>query len=140
MSSVKLPLGMHEAYGETHFRISEHVDQWPQEFAIITAYATTGEVWSDAENEAADRALYAELCRQSQMIRRITGYSPSTGHAEPGWAVALPFDTACEIGFRYRQDAIYFVSRDVLAVSYCDARRSPAEIGPFSPRVHVSTH
>jgi hypothetical protein len=84
MSSVKLPLGMHEAYGETHFRISEHVDQWPQEFAIITAYATTGEVWSDAENEAADRALYAELCRQSQMIRRITGYSPSTGHAEPG--------------------------------------------------------
>jgi hypothetical protein len=139
MSSVKLPLGMHEAYGETHFRISEHVDQWPQEFAIITAYATTGEVWSDAENEAADRALYAELCRQSQMIRRITGYSPSTGHAEPGWAVALPFDTACEIGFRYRQDAIYFVSRDVLAVSYCDARRNPAEIGPFSPRVHVST-
>ena len=46
MSSVKLPLGMHEAYGETHFRIAEHVDEWPKEFAIITAYATTGDVFT----------------------------------------------------------------------------------------------
>jgi hypothetical protein len=137
MSSIKLPAGMHEAYAETHFRIAEHVDEWPQEFAIITAYATTGETWSDAENEAADRALYAELCQHSQMVKRMTGYSPSTGHAEPGWAVALSFDTACEIGLRYRQDAIYFVSQDVLSVSYCDARRGLSEIGPFSPRVHV---
>jgi hypothetical protein len=38
----------------------------------------------------------------------------------------------------YRQDAIYFVSRDVLSISYCDARRGLTEIGPFSPRVHVS--
>jgi hypothetical protein len=107
-------------------------------FAIISAYATTGEKWSDAENEAADRALHAELRQHSQLVRRITGYSPSTGHAEPGSAVALPFDIACEIGLRYRQDAIYFVSRDVLSVSYCDARRSMKAIGPFSPRVHAS--
>jgi hypothetical protein len=143
MSSIKLPAGMHEAYRETHFRLAEHADEWPREFAIITAYATTGEKWSDAENEAADRALHAELRQHSQLVRRITGYSPSTGHAEPGWAVALPFDIACEIGLRYRQDAIYFVSRDVLSVSflsvsYCDARRSMKEIGPFSPRVHAT--
>lgn len=138
MSSVKLSAGMPEAYRETHFRLAEHADEWPREFAIITAYATTGEKWSDAENEAADRALHAELCQHSQSVRRITGYSPSTGHAEPGWAVTLPFDTACEIGLRYRQDAIYFVSQDVLSVSYCDSRRSLTEIGPFSPRVHVS--
>jgi hypothetical protein len=138
MSTVNLPGGMHEAYRETHFRITEHADEWPQEFAIITGYATTGETWSDAENEAADRALYVELSKHSPSVRRITGYSPSTGHAEPGWVVALPFDTACEIGLRYRQDAIYFVSQDVLSISYCDARRGLMEIGPFSPRVHVS--
>lgn len=138
MSSVKPPEGMPEAYRETHFRLAGHSDEWPQEFAIITGYATTGEKWSDAENEAADRALHAELCKHSQLVRRITGYSPSTGHAEPGWAVDLPFDIACEIGLRYRQDAIYFVSQDVLSISYCDARRGLTEIGPFSPRVHVS--
>ncbi len=137
MSSVELPAGMPEAYGDTHFRLAELTDEWPREFAIITGYATTGDKWSDAENETADRALHAVLCQQSQFVRRITGYSPSTGHAEPGWAVALPFDTACDIGLRYRQDAIYFVIRDVLSVSYCDARRSLTEIGPFSPRVHV---
>jgi hypothetical protein len=89
MSSSKLPAGMPAAYWETHFRLAEDVDEWPQEFAIITGYATTGEKWSDAENEAADRALHAELCQHSQLVRRITGCSPSTGHAEPGWAVAL---------------------------------------------------
>jgi hypothetical protein len=70
--------------------------------------------------------------KHSQLVRRITDYSPSTGHAEPGWAVALPFDTACQIGFRYRQDSIYFVSQDILSVIYCDTRRSLAEIGFFA--------
>ena len=34
MSSSKLPAGMPEAYWETHFRLAEHVDEWPQEFAM----------------------------------------------------------------------------------------------------------
>jgi len=43
---------------------------------------------------------------------RITGFSPSTGHAEPGWAVALPLVECRAIGNRYYQDAIYSVEGD----------------------------
>ena len=50
---------LHTAYFGIRFR-----GPWPDlvcpgEFAIITAYATTGEVWSDQENDEADIALPA---------------------------------------------------------------------------------
>jgi len=129
---------MHPAYFETHFRQddgSPKIQRWPERFAIITAWATTGEHWSEVENVSADQQLKEELQRRSTWCRRLTGYSPQTGHAEPGWAVELDFDTACDIGHRYRQDAIYYVEGDELYVSYCDQRRSRVPVGPFRTRL-----
>ena len=137
-SSVSLPRGMHPAYAESHFQRLEHWDDWPVEFAIITAHATTGEKWTASKNKDADRALESDLKKRAPWVRRITGYSPTTGHGEPGWAVALPFGTACEIALHYKQDAIYFVSQDTLSVSFCDTRKKRIEIGPFRARVHTS--
>jgi hypothetical protein len=134
-SSFTLPNGMQPAYAETLFRVKEGGEDCPQDFAIITAYATTGEEWSTAENQAADRALHADLDNASSWLRRATGYSPTTHHEEPGWATAMSFDTACDIGRVYKQDAIYYVKQDKLFVSYCDKRRSCIEIGSFSERV-----
>jgi hypothetical protein len=128
---------MSPAYFETHFRREERWDDWPKEFAIITAYATTGEKWTDAENQEADRALEKELRQRAQWVRRLTGFSPTTNHAEPGWAVAIDFDPACEIGCAFRQDAIYYVTADALHVSFCDPRRRVGvEVGNFRVRVH----
>lgn len=137
-ASATPPEGMHPAYFETHFQQDEAWQDWPEQFAIITAYATTGETWTDAENQAADLALEAELRKQSAWVRRITGYSPATGHAEPSWAVPIDFKTACDIGKRYRQDAIYYVAHDTLFVSYCDSRRASITVGDFRPRVHLA--
>ena len=81
-------------------------DDPPAEFAIITAYASTGETSTSLENESADKQLEADLRRRRCWMQRLTGYSPATGHAEPGWAVELDFDTACDLGLRFRQDAI----------------------------------
>lgn len=128
------------AYFETHFRPSSSVSAWPEEFAVITAYATTGETWSDAQNAAADRALEAELRETGRLPCRLTGFSPSTGHAEPGWAVELSWEAACEIGRRYRQDAVYFVRGDLLYVTCCDLnRRKLIPVGAFRERVHPSS-
>lgn len=128
---------MNETYLETHFSLSAPVLDWPSEFAIITAYATTGETWSDLQNEIADKALEEELFKLGTLIGRVTGYSPSTGHAEPGWAVALLWEDSCNVGALYKQDAIYYVKGDTLTVSYSDARREPVEIGSFRSRVHL---
>ena len=129
------PSEMPVAYFETRFSRESVWDDWPSEFAILTAWATTGELWTDERNQRADKALETELLRHSDWVRRLTGYSQVTGHAEPGWAVQLDFETACDIGQKYLQDAMYFVSADTLSVSFCDIRRLRVPIGPFRCRL-----
>ena len=114
------------------------MDPWPRRFVILTAYATTGTSWSEAENEDADRRLEAALrarVGEDGKVRRITGFSPTTGHAEPGWAARLPFEEACDLGARFRQDALYVVRDDGLFVSYCDERRALVPVGSFRERL-----
>ena len=42
--SVREP--MNPSYFETHFRLETPISDWPCEFVIITAHATTGESWT----------------------------------------------------------------------------------------------
>ena len=70
-----------------------------------------------------------------QWVRRLTGFSPTTNHAEPGWAVAIGFDDACKIGGDFKQDAIYYVTGDELGVSHCAPPRLE-KVGDFRSRVH----
>jgi type I restriction enzyme M protein len=135
---VALPAEFHPVYAETHFCSPDPLADRPAEFAIITAYATTGEKWTDAQNAGVDAALETRLREKTKWMYRITGYSPTTFHAEPGWAAALPFETACDLGAEFKQDAVYFVRHDGLFVSHCDRRRKLVPVGPFSPRLHLS--
>ena len=126
---------MHHAYLETHFISRDGLDGWPQQFVILTAYATTGETWTDEENEAADHRLESELRGTGGWKRRVTGYSPTTPHCEPGWAVAMDWEEACDVGVRFLQDAIYVIRGDALAVTYCDGRRELVPVGSFMDRL-----
>jgi len=130
---------MHPAYLETHFIAADGPQDWPEQFAIITAYATTGESWTDDQNEAADQALEAELRATGGWIRRIIGYSPTTPHREPGWAVAMDWQAACDLGARFLQDAIYVVHGDALTVTFCDQRRELLPVGNFLERLTASS-
>lgn len=125
----------HPAYLETHFRQEHPFLNWPEEFAIITAFATTGETWTVEQNESADRALEDELQASGRCYQRLTGYSPTTGHAEPGWAVEMTLSDACDLGLRYLQHAIYFVSGDELRVILCVEPREWFLIGRFRERL-----
>jgi uncharacterized protein YneR len=130
---------MHDAYFETRFKSPGLSTALPPEFAIITAFATTGETWSQEENESADEELRIHLESQSCWMHRMTGYSPSSGHAESGWAVGLAFDFACEVGIQFKQDAIYFVTEDQLYVSFCDHRRDLIYVDRFSERLDAAS-
>ena len=126
---------MHPAYFETRFRTDSYPDLWPPTFAIITAHATTGETWSPDQNAAADQALESRLRATATWLHRLTGYSPSTTHAEPGWAAAIPWHDACNLGLEFLQDAIYWVDQNQLSVTFCDHRRHPIPVAPFSSRL-----
>lgn len=128
---------LHPAYFNVHFRGPWPDRAHPDEFAIITAYATTGETWTEAQNQAADLKLENILRETGCWMRRLTGYDPTTGYAEPGWAVEMDFEAACDLGLRFRQDAIFWVSGDELWVAKCSADRTPINVGPFLDRLDL---
>jgi hypothetical protein len=122
---------MNPIYLETRFKRDlendpkfDKFEVFPDQFAIITAYATTGEEWSDVKNSQEDERLKAYLQARFICVKRITGYSPSSGHSEPGWLVNCSFDEGCDIGLSFKQDAIYWGENGSLFVSYCGPQRS----------------
>jgi hypothetical protein len=117
---------MNPIYLNTYFSHDKNIDNWPVEF---------GENWTDAENTLADNKLKSYLKSRSNWIKRLTGYSPETGHAEAGWAADISWEDACDIGLEFKQDAIYFVSDNTLTVSYCDERRQQVHVDEFLKRV-----
>ena len=122
---------MNPEYFETRFRTKELQVDFPEEFFIITAFPTTGEKWSSEQIREADQRLYEELKARKNWLISIEGYSPTTGHAEAGWATLMEMDEACETGMRYKQDAIFHVKEDELSVTHCDQLRKLIRIGSF---------
>jgi hypothetical protein len=130
---------MHPSYFHVQFSVPTPVLEWPDRFAILSGYATTGEVWTAERNAAADRALGETIFVMGAWRERITGFFEETGHAEPGWAAELELGAACDLGLKFLQDAIYYVHGDELSVSYCDERRALVPVGRFRERVRVAT-
>lgn len=130
---------LHPAYYAIAFRTEAPVSAWPAAFVILTAYATTGEMWSPERNTEADQRLHAELLERGLRPIRITGYDPDTQHAEAGWAVELPLAEALEMGRRYLQDAIFHVVGDELSVCSCAPEGPCAAVGRFTERLNTWT-
>lgn len=126
---------MHPAYFDTRFRVEHLPEQWPARFVILSAWATTGQQWTQDKNEVADQKLAQWLADGGGWYHRITGYSPLTGHAEPSWAIVLPLDEACDLGQAFQQDALYYIDDDMLYVTHCDQRRSLRYVGSFRQRL-----
>lgn len=135
LSTAASIMPAHRSAPAPHVRDAAAGTPWPAAFVIVTACATTGETWSDTEEAAADARLRAELVARGAWHVRLTGYHPATGHAEPGWAAALPVAEGCALGRRYRQDAIFVVAGDALAVTACDGGWGPVAMGGFRGRV-----
>ena len=125
-----------EFYFETHFKLEGKKDNLPPSFSIITAYATTGEKWTDKENLEADVRLASELTEAGVPHWRMTGYSPATGHSEPGWATPLSAEEACEIGRRYFQHAVFIVTDGILSVMLCE-NGDHKIMGPMAERLEA---
>lgn len=134
------PSALHPAYFNIAFRTERPLAEWPREFVIITAYATTGETWTDERNQEADQRLLTELQGRGCTPIRITGYDPVTGHAEPGWAADLTLDEALELGRDFLQDAIFVVQGDALLVSSCANTWKQQTLGSFRERVTRYDH
>ena len=107
-----------EAYKSTVFEYQDFPKDWPKDFAILTAYATTGETWTDEQNKDADQKLEAELRKAGHRLHRISGYSSDLKTYEEGWAVAMPLQPAWELAIKYKQIALFYYQNDELLLVY----------------------
>jgi len=127
---------MHPAYFETRFLVGLPERPLPDPGVILSAYATTGSTWPRAVNHDADTRLTAHLHRLGLApLHRLIGYSPTTGHAEPSWLVALDRERGASIGGLFRQDAIYLVENGLLAVVPCTNPGCVHDVAPFAERL-----
>lgn len=101
------------------FRFDPLPADWPDEFAIVTAYDPDGIPASASANLAADAALEAELRAAGRRVHRITGGSADGVHLEPGWGVPVGLPEAVEFGRRHRQLAVFYVRGRVVSLVGC---------------------
>ena len=143
-----MPYPYEEEYKSTVFEYQNFPKDWPKSFAILTAYATTGETWTDAQNIAADGQLEAELRKGGHRIHRISGYSKYLDTHEEGWAVVLDLKPAWDLAVKYKQVALfYYQDNELLLVYSKDISRhdeaiikvAPSfkdSVRPYLPRVY----
>jgi hypothetical protein len=113
-----MPYPYEEEYKSTVFQYQDFPADWPSSFAILTAYATTGETWTDAQNKEADQKLEAELRQGGHRIHRISGYSKDLKTHEEGWAVVMDLKTAWNLAVKYKQVALFYYQNDDLLLVY----------------------
>jgi hypothetical protein len=126
---------MHPAYFETRFRLESALGQIAGAFVIVSAFATTGETWSEERNRTADESLRRRLIQMRKRHRRIVGYSPKTMHAEPSWLIEVDESAGLAIGAEFCQDAIYVVTADDLWVVLCADPTVREQVGSFRDRL-----
>jgi len=143
-----MPYPYEEEYKSTVFQYQDFPADWPKSFAILTAYATTGETWTDAQNKDADQKLEAELRKGGYRIHRISGYSQDLKTHEEGWAVVMDLKPAWELAVKYKQVALFYYQNDELLLVYSKdfSRHDEAivkvlpsfkdSVRPYLPRVY----
>jgi hypothetical protein len=107
-----------EEYKSTVFQYQDFPADWPKSFAILTAYATTGETWTPEQNVEADRKLETELRQGGHRIHRISGYSKDLKTHEEGWAVVMDLKKAWDLAVKYKQVALFYYQNDELLLVY----------------------
>jgi hypothetical protein len=88
--------------------------------AVLTAYNSGHERPSEAENEAANARLLAEIERRGLTWARAVGYSPERDHEEPSFAVFdLSVDEALALGRAFGQAAVLYWDGRRACIAWC---------------------
>ncbi len=106
----------------------------PDEFIIITACNPHGRNAPSSRNAHQNETLRAVLVSRGLTPVAVVGRSPSGDHREPSWAVPLSVEAALPLARLFKQDAIYSVRGDELAVVSTRAGEPPAALGSWAAR------
>ena len=125
---------MNNKYFETVFLKLEQTDEFPESFAIVTACNPMDQIFSQADNGKRNQNLLDILNSHGQYVGAIIGSSPDLTHQEPSLIMHASRSEALDLGIRFGQRAIFWVSKDLLEIIECASGEShPA--GSFRKRI-----
>ncbi|BAJ03567.1 DUF3293 domain-containing protein [Shewanella violacea] len=127
-------------YQETKFLFTQTLSS-QLSFAIITAHNPQGQILTSCQNRLLDRQLLLAIEQFNRPYRAVVGASKDGTHMEKSWAVAIDKLSAAHLGLKFKQNAIYFVDNNQLALVPClfskAEYRKEIIIGNFSERVNL---
>ena len=125
---------MNDKYFETVFLECESLDEFPEFFAIVTACNPMDQILCQADNGKRNQQLLDILRSHGQYVGTIIGSSQDLAHQEPSFIVRASRAESLEIGIRFEQSAIFWVSKDLLEIMECSSgNRHP--VGSFRKRI-----
>jgi hypothetical protein len=124
-------------YFQTKFEVPIEPKQYPQQFAIITAYNPMNQLLSDYHNIIRNNILKEEPQQKYDWVYQINGFDETTYHKEDGFMFNCScLYEACKLGDKYSQDAIYYVLDNILYVSKCSKnQRKLVKVENFLSRI-----
>ena len=127
-------------YQETEFLFTQTLSS-QLSFAIITAHNPKGQILTSCQNRLLDRQLLLAIEKFNRPYRAVVGASRDRTHMEKSWAVAIDKLSAAHLGLKFKQNAIYFVDNNQLALVPCLFSQTEYQkeliIGDFSKRVNL---
>lgn len=134
MKGSTLPLW--QAYQDTLFLLTQQLSI-DSSFAIITAHNPLGRIMTPCQNRLLDSKLQQEINTLSVPYRALVGTAADRKHMEKSWAVMLSRQDAIKLGFKFNQNAIYFVDEGDLYLVPCHLKMPEVCLGQFITRTQL---
>lgn len=110
---------MNVKYFGTVFITSQTSDQFPTNFAILTACNPMDKMLSQDENLIRNMQLLEILNSNGHYSEKITGSSRDLSHQEPSLITDISRGEALKLGSMFEQRAIFWVAKDFLEIIEC---------------------
>ena len=125
---------MNEKYFDTVFLDPAPSNGFPESFAILTAFNPMDRILNQDENTKRNQHLLGILKLQGHYGGTIIGSSPDFTHQEPSLIAEAPKFKGLELGLKFDQRAIFWISKDILEIIEC-ATRIARFAGSFRKRI-----
>ncbi len=125
---------MNEKYFDTVFIDAAPTNGFPESFAILTAFNPMDRILNQDENTKRNQHLLGILKLQGHYGGTIIGSSPDFTHQEPSLIAEAPKVKGLELGLKFNQRAIFWISKDRLEIIECSTGITH-EAGSFRKRI-----
>jgi hypothetical protein len=112
--------------------------QYPQTFAIITAWNPKDVILPEQENEKRNRSLEKSIKKPMVLSSRIIGASADLQHQEVSLIIEGELPDLINLAQKFEQNAIFWVQGDSLELIACDTLKH-FMLGSFRERIRQST-